>query len=405
MNHRFKKNNSGQIAVGLAFIFMTFLAMFALIFQSSLLTREKMKLQQTVDLGSLAGASVQRVGLDKIHEINESLDRRFRELQVAIKVPPSAKLFFPVGIRKRIELQVFVQSVVPFSKVGATCNQIVRSYDRFIRDKLIEAYKLERKFKASQIMSVVQKANTIGHEYALNVLLNPRNLPIRMQNRLKTTYGSLPSTRSAIDDYQRGQFQEDLNFITSGNFSSDSVPLFVPKNEIRTLKYTLSRSQYINSPSVEDSCLVSTPGFIPVAKQLEVRVAKAEDSPPSHFLALALYNPPTSPVEGVFGLKLKRPIEKTNLEDWRGDNISLLPTRESLDPRRSLMTAMAGAKPFGGRYPEAAKGLFGEGASGKKFQGVRLFGLADKNELEGFYPIFPINAFFGPELSWEEFLH
>ena len=43
----------GQIAVGLAFAFTTVLAIFTFVFQSSLLTREKIKLQGTSDFAAL----------------------------------------------------------------------------------------------------------------------------------------------------------------------------------------------------------------------------------------------------------------------------------------------------------------------------------------------------------------
>ena len=75
------KRNSGQLAIGLAFSFATVLAMFLLVFQSSILTREKMKLQQTTDLAALVAGEVQRRNLNRIQELNEEIKKAYKTIK------------------------------------------------------------------------------------------------------------------------------------------------------------------------------------------------------------------------------------------------------------------------------------------------------------------------------------
>ena len=71
------KFNEGQLAVGLAFGFVCILAMFGLVFNASLNTRDKMKLQTTTDYATMIASNTQKLNLNEIRQQNKNI-RSFR---------------------------------------------------------------------------------------------------------------------------------------------------------------------------------------------------------------------------------------------------------------------------------------------------------------------------------------
>ena len=393
--------NRGQIAVGLAFVFMTFIALFALVFQSSLLTRERMKLQQTTDMATMVGANVQRNALNQIREINRDIEKAYRTTRDALRVLPCIELWSTSG---GVTTLMSARANFVSGKASPTCQLACKNYDKAIRSKIIKGYEAYRNAQVGQINNILVEANGVAKDYAERSFFSASKLPFRLRHLLQKKLGKNPSSTSVRSQFTSGAIDDHIQLLSTGDLENGELPLFVPKEEKRRFTYTKSFS--VEQAPHFSTCSFPSPSF-PVVKQTKAKVGRHEDSYHTHFTTLAVYNAPTSAVESKFGLNTKNTTteKREDLRDYGGKKLSLLPGHEEDDRRRLPMMVMSLAKSYGGSFPKAARGFVGRGDVGKEFKGVKLVGLADHKELEDQAPLFPLEQIFEGQLSWKEFLH
>lgn len=404
--------DSGQLSLGLAFGFMAVLAMFSLTLHSSFVTREKMQMQQTTDFAALVAADVQRRNLDRIREINEAIEDAYRtaqELLAATSMSSPCALTYSVafstscsglfaatapyhgrsipkvdpaiataGATANAEAANFANSQPPDPPETFSCDKGCNGYDSFIRNNIISAYGIVRSNYMAQAKEIVEKANERAYNYAAVTFLTPQNLPFGLYRLVQKRFGEGVSTQSLQHAYETGALKELFEI----NDSNKGLPLFIPKQELRTFEY--GRFSYWDQPSVLLAsgcrCMVS---FYPTPRLAvtAVKITKTSDYTTS-FLAGATYYPPPNELLKKLTLYLRDPKSTSAdafLRDLQGNKIHLIQDR-------SAMTTMALAKPYGGTFPRAGN-LFNptdHGDLGTPFKGAKLIGIADRAEVGGF---------------------
>lgn len=401
--------SSGQVAVGLAFTFMAFLAFFALVFQSSLLTREKMKLQQTNDLATLVGAQVQREALNEIIKSNEAIEAAYNKASLALKAPLCATLFAfgagnPTAMSSIAAATTFGVKLSLQDISADTCQQACNQWDTFFRARIIDLYLATRNAHAKRITDILSKANTVAGAQAKKVFFAPENLPLRLRLKFQKHFGN---AQSVVSQESPSAFSEHLEVVSTADLNNGQMPLFASFEQTRMLVFSKSQSKQTSVSPPACSFPVGIPSAMSVKEKI---VRDPRQSFVSHFLSFALYDAPTSPVEGKFNLFLKQVSgEKFGQPIEEGSRpLSLLAAYEdtsSLDSRRIPMMALSLASVFGGAFPTKNRSSLSAGEKGKKFEGVKLIGLADFEQLENQEPLFEKLNVMGQSLSWQEFLH
>lgn len=378
-----KAKQRGQLAVGLAFAFTMVLAMFGMVYNSTLTTREKIKLQQTTDLAAQQGAQVQRDYLNSIRKANEFIEKEYRSLVKDLQIPHCWKdILVPIG-SDHITVTRFVRYRTGINT--ATCLDACYQYDRFKRTQILADYRRKQAQAASAIIQVITEANQIAHESALDVALTPRNLPLRLQRKWGDKLGPNFSLSMAQSEYRREASNPNKDIEFSSNLDA---PLFFPKVETSLVPYVIH--SYTLTPYLTSCSILFPPsaGTTLVNKKI-VREGKYRTS----FLFAAKYNPPLSFVDNSFALSTKNPNVTQGSGDKRfpGKNFPLFRSSDDQEYRPIFpMIAMALAKPFGGSFPKggSAFNLLDPGNIGKEFSGAKIVGIADKDrELEGL-PVF-----------------
>ncbi len=381
----------GQLAVGLAFAFAGILAMFGLVFQSSLNTIDKAKLQTTADYAVLVVADQQARYLNKIRDTNESIqiawDATMLELQ-----PSFAQMSgvadtsgsIPIGVAEGIASAATLGHVKPGS-----CSEMGQGVDKYYRGKIVDTYTLARNQAASYIASIVTDSNQSSFELGLDHFLDPAGLPHGMFMLLKKTLGENFNVNDVRKAYDNGSLANNEEYAYEILDANKDDPLFVPKNEPRLFSYTKWSYQNVScycTPACQVCC--QGPSFGPPGvTAANARVVRATDDT-SYFFAGIRYTPTLSIIQKTFGMGVKNPDSSS--EDF-GKDIGTGTSREKLfrdreKSKRTMMQVMAAAKPFGGSYPEA--GFIGDstglsGQTGESFKSSKLFGIADVGELEG----------------------
>lgn len=412
ISNKIYQSNNGQLAIGLAFIFMAFLALFSMIFQSSLLVREKIKLQQSVDYAALTGAQIQRAALDKIHDINSSILTDYYTTLALLNLPDCAILLAAGTSPYTVTNTAFniTQDPTALTDCSTACN----AFEKYKHNKIIDSYNFIRQKKAEQIMNIIANTNGLTHEHVVNQIIHPNNLPQRLRYQVQQKLGKNPDMNTIKSSLKEGFLHQHLRITSTGDMN---LPLFIPssvnpQNDTAVFQFSKYTLNTVRNTGYTDFCTG------PVFNGIDIKPTKTvigrhpglNESWPSHYAVMAMYNPPNSSVEGKFNLKVKNPNNDENTVTSDHNSINLMPNFESQSPRRWPMLVASLAKPFGGKFPKAALQSMPHGNAGKKFEGSKLIGFADyQNELEGHTPIIPlleeISDKFGIEMNWSDILH
>lgn len=383
------QSNKGQLVVGLAFCFMCFLAFLSLIYQSSLLVREKMKLQQTTDYAALTGASVQRALIEKVIDANKDIDRAFVKLTVALKASPCAGLIGS-GFGSLATLTTLAQVASP-GLSQPTCPSACRAIDNAAHDIALAAYETTRSRIASYIAEILAQGNAIAADYAQEQFFVRRNLPVRLNAYTIEKYGRNVSRDRLRGVYQSDRMQNSLYLYHSGNSSGNS-PLFVAEEGTRSV--TLMQQNAAVGPTALDGtpiCYLPVPPT-PKIQTVKGKIGKDPQTYPTHFVMASVYDPPSSSVEGAFNLSVRNPYseDREALSTDGGQSVALLPDKETRSPRRWPLMTMSLAKSFGGEMPRVG-GNLSNGNAGDYPTGVKLVGFSDPLAMEGQSPRFFLN--------------
>ncbi len=390
------KKDQGQIAIGLAFAFTAILALFGLVFNSSVITREKMKLQQTTDFAALVAADVQRRNLNKIRELNQEIEAAYLTTVPSL-IPSYCSLFGLVSPTDKITTTAAAATIT--GSTPATCDQACDAIDNFTRDQYIKIYETFRTLKASEIFKIVMEANDRAFDRALDTFLTPQNLPFGLKRVLENRYGSSLTSSALKSEYNNGKLKESLEISDSNR----DIPLFIPAHELRAFIYP----DYFYADGVCAAVVVpyaccylpspSKPGFT----MTNAKIVKDGDFTTS-FLIQATYTPPATEVDKRFALHVQNPKARNAssrvLEDISGKKLPLFRTQ-------TLTGTVAYAKPYGGTFPKVGVtldpsslnvfdllnptnilGLIAPGPVGDEFTGAKLIGLADTQEVGGIPP-------------------
>jgi hypothetical protein len=392
----------GQLAVGLAAAFATLIAFLGLILRSGVVARDKMKLQATSDVAALAAADFQRRALNKIRELNEQIEFEYNTIQNLLLTARAAPCVTDILWFTSEYLSVEARTA-PFKfetekgLIGppnphAKCQGGCGGYDAHMRNLLIDIYRVRHAILSLQILALVTKANEVANDAALEVFLNPVNLPHTLRREANRRFGTALGAQSLVDAYKRGQLPE-IELIENNALLGENGPfLFKPKIEPRAFKFPKNRYVWLPPVSAASSGRCQFMG--PSGMSLAVTTAKiTKDSDyETAFATGAIYTPPDPEETRPFGLNLRDSAAGTagygeKLRDAGGRLMSLFRKKgPGADPRADFkMAVLSLAKPYGGTFPEA--GSFANeadrGTVGEEFQGARLAGLADKKAIGG----------------------
>ncbi|HMQ11682.1 MAG TPA: hypothetical protein PKC21_09155 [Oligoflexia bacterium] len=390
---------------------MAFLALFSMVFQSSMLVREKIKLQQSVDYAALTGAQIQRAALDKIHALNEDILEKFYATQSAL-IPSS---FIAFSGSNPVSTSAIVFSITNDPGANTGCGGAAQALDKFVRKKIVRAYETYRGQRVDQIMDIIENTNGLSHEHVVSQIIHTPNLPQRLRHQVIKAMGQDPNIDSLQASYQNGLIHDHLRVTSTGDME---LPLFIPSslnpaNDMTAFTYPTYSSQAITAAYVQ-VCSFPFPSGIDVSptKTIVGRHPASDKSWPSHFAVMAMYDPPSSTVEGKFNLKVKNPnaADEGNVSLAGGEDIDLMPRFDSQSPRRWPMLVASLAKPFGGKFPKAPLQALPHGNPGETFDGAKLIGFADyQRQLEGHTPIIPllqeISDKYGITVEWDDIWH
>jgi hypothetical protein len=380
---------SGQLAVGIAFAFAGILAMFGLVFQSSLNTVDKAKLQTTADYAVLQAANNQVANLNEIKKINEAIQIAWDATQLELQ-PSYAQINAVAGTSLTVTWgnAILNAGTATLGHVTTgTCESLGEDVDKWYRKKIIEQYTTGRNQAASAIATIVTDSNELSYDIALNHFLDPEGLPHGMFMQLKKTLGETFNVNDVRKAYENGSLANNEEYTYEILDANKDDPLFIPKNEPRLFSYTKYLYQTITDPLTYNVYCVG-PFFGSVKTSIaNARVVRATDDT-AYFFAGIRYIPALSIIQKTFGLGVKNPDSASDdfgkdIDDGI-DKEKLFREREKA--KRTMMQVMAAAKPYGGSYPEAgfvadSSGISGQ--TGDSFKSAKLFGIADTEEIEG----------------------
>lgn len=417
------RRERGQLAVGLALSFTAICAIFGLIMNSAMITREKMKLQQTTDFATIVAANVQRENLHHIQKRNEEIEALYlaayqvvalnwADIDIILPTPQIPREVFIAAVETKTQGQV----------VPTSCAQGGIDYDHWVRENIyVPQYKALRDLLANDITNVVYKANETAHEHVLRAFLIDQNLPHGLRRILAQTIGKNP-TRGAIRSAWDSGLLSDYLEISD----TSEMPLFFPASEGRQFnppKYAYRDELCGNcqTASCWPCCLPSgmnSLGGLPDSLDSEAKVYRLEGYR-SNYLVRATYSPPNTFIDRTFSHHLKKPKARSGpnsqIKSFDNRPLRLFDINETDDSdSKKALEAWAQAKPYGGEFPTAGFPYWplgipiDAGSVGSNFDGAKLVGIADyKREQEGFQ-LWGENGFplpTGEFVLMEDFLH
>lgn len=378
------QKNSGQLAVGLALGFCCILAMFGLVFQSSLYTVDKTKLQTTSDYAVLIAANNEADNLNKIREYNRGINDAWILANAALQFPFCSTNLLAVPSNTIASVLGTVGGLT--QKTYTDCLTACQAYDQYIRDKIMDAYNTSRDLVASNILSIIQDANSVSFDQALNIFLAPESLPHGMFLQLQHDLGPGFKLSAVKSEYEKGTLSNNNEYAYDILAEAKDDPLFIPKNEPREFSYL--KYGYVNVVLVsppQNYCQLDGPAGVKTTPS-SVRVVRATDDT-TYFVSGIRYTPVLSIIQKMLKIGVKDPDRKSAKF---GADVDSGNTKDTLfrnidKGKRTMFEVLSVAKPYGGGYPEA--GFVGDpsgqtGSSGEKFVGSKLFGLADTTETQ-----------------------
>jgi hypothetical protein len=404
-----RKLTRGQLSIGLAVAFAGILAMFGLVFNSALNTREKMKLQTTSDYAALIAADVQRHNLNYIRELNKNIELEWYTLATAIQVPfcdvviaECATNYACIGpkIASFLASNANIPSEIEASTAGSdACDVACDQYDDKWKSYLIQGYRNLHLAYTSAIGGSLKDANGLAFEKVLDTFLSPTNLPHGLYMEMQKKLGQGFTLAGVRNQYESGGLTNDPNYAYDILQANSEDYLFVPFQETRITPHINYSYVQWTDQALNQHCTPGVPGGVKV-NVLPLRVTR-DGNYTTHFFTGVTYTPPPSLMDKMINVGVKNPT----VGEHFGEEVETVNGKEKLFKRRALgVYARSAAKPYGGTFPTAGTvgsspdlggmlsgdfdsilGAFtdpGFGTSGDEFKGSRLFGIADKAEIE-----------------------
>ncbi|MFH1017572.1 MAG: Tad domain-containing protein [Pseudomonadota bacterium] len=384
------RRERGQLTLGMAAGFAMALAILGLVLRSGMITREKMKLQQTSDLAALVAADTQRNWLNRLREINQEIDKLYREFNTAILANPTPCLTIAAAIAGGwdcIRLPKVADMLSSVDIPGAASNALppmcqtsCPHFDNFYRATLVTAYGIKQAMLMGLAVKVIEQANQVANDDALATFLAPPNLPFGLQKILDRKYNGNVTTAAVRQDYDSGRLSDTYAVIDANK----DLPLFQAKLEGRSFKWPTALYASFFTPPPATTCFCAPVGTgYPGLAMVAGKITKTGDYQTSFFTGVQ-YTPRKEDIE-KFGLfykqaDSKRPYFGEESQDSSGAKLPLFTQRRS-------MAALSLAKPYGGKFPRAAANPFSftdAGDPGTDFEGAKLIGLADKAQMGGY---------------------
>ena len=362
----------GQLAIGIAFAFTAFLAMFGLVFNSSWVVREKMQLQQATDYAALRGSYVQKVNLEHIRELNQKIQDLYTATEIALKVPYCWQIIAAAG--GSCQGTPALSNAIT-GKASTTCTDACSNYESFVRNQILNTYSNLHKNLVAQILTSLTQANDIAFEESKAYFFSKKNTPYGLRNLLRKKLGDSFSAVSARTLYNNGSLDETIALYNGQGFDlqPDRFLLFDPKAEQKLLTY-MNYTYAPGTPGPYCACIPAPVGGWPLATLTTRKIARSGDEHTT-FLLGAEYKRPMTDVERTFKLGVFA------LDDKKAATASTGEEARLFAERTYPMMAWSMAKPFGGKYPKAGQmATFDPGEVGEDFKGIKLIGIADRAE-------------------------
>ncbi len=370
-----QQKQHGQVVTFFALSFSFFLVLLMMLINTGILTRDRIKLQNSADLAALVGANVQRINLNEVGKINDSIETAYIATQAALSNP-------------------FTSS--PCTYNGATCNStagacnlVCRSQDNIARALIIEGYLAHHSYAASQIGAIVSGANAIAYDLAKRTALAGPNLPVDIRRAIRKRYGgNFPSATDMVRQYDRSGLQFDYS--GTGDVSPLNAIYTVAANDSQPLfEADVDQGVLIGYIGIYNPCasgplvvLDASPCFIgnwapilpiPVPKTIEDKGSIT----PAFMVSLA-YSP-------QFNFNLfKAPIRR--LASSRGPFKAGEVVVNTTGKEAQLFDLLLGTQPFGSSLFNrqfmtawSASRAYGGSPSRGSYEGAKLIGLASKS--------------------------
>jgi hypothetical protein len=404
------RRNRGQLAIGLAFAFTAILAMFGLVFNSAMMTREKLKLQQTTDFAALRAANVQRYNLNAIRDYNQAIEILYDIYIARSQLQWCMIELLPAASNQ--EQTVIAASDSITHKTSTNCESACLNYESWKRDQLISEYNTLRGIIVVEIQAILDGANSVAHDKVVETFMTGKNLPHGLMRMLVDILGANFTTAAARAVYDSGQL---ANIFSISDMKD--APLFNGIPEIRLFPAVTWHYPTIITGTGVNLCGPPAPGLPDLTKTSFAKIIQGGNYTTS-FLASASYTPRNTVVDEKFAIYLKEPSPDRRelspyLTDEHGQKANLFHINDKTNGfLKYPMVTMALAKPYGGTFPRMAPGITLPPPFpfnfltylGDEFTGAKLIGLADRDQLKGF-KILPDVAFGADTLYQEDFLH
>lgn len=418
MNALYRNNPSfqqrrGQVATFFALSFVMVMVFLLIVLNTGLMTRDKIKIQNTADLAALVGANVQRFNLNRIDEINDKIETTYLFFEGLLANPYTASYCAitqatcgqanggaaPAQIQSTIDKYKALTALNgvlgplgipvvdnPEPPAFSACQAFCGAKDSTYAHLTLLAYLTIQMNYQSQIMGIVQKANSKAYDYAKLTALAAPNVPVDVKRQLLQHFGSrFPTPQQMVKDYNGGGLRfdygsdgqmESLNEIYRIS-ANDSQPLYIPKiSTIPLVSYRGTYSPCVTGGLTFDAAMPCFNGTfqLPMIVPVPYKIIDTGDVTPS-FLTAVSYSPQFL-FNKIAARKLpdaQDPFKPGRIFNDSGTNqnvnlFDMLLGKVPFAPsdNRQFMSAWAAARPYGGS-PENGG-----------YDGAKLIGLASR---------------------------
>lgn len=397
---RSPRRPAGQVIITLLGAYIFFLVLAAIVLNSALLTQEKIKLQNTADIGAFAAAEVQRLKLNRIRQANRVIEALWRQTQMKLLLPgpcymPWANCLTTVDCHICPMLDALQNGLIMQDYLGQWLQY---------RDLLLGPRDQRQGNGSRELQGDILNANLQAGIAALENSLLEKNLPPQLAEQLRKTFGGhYPPLETLLRLYTDPQEQGpdlglgDLN----GDRRSDTLKeVYQPIEAFSHLPFSKWQVEirptqgwlYYYQPTWA-ACGAAAPNAKPVIQCSRATIpipvwalARIIPNWPLGGIPTRFYTDPEFKPLYVHGL-LYHPLLSFDLFIPKGEVASragswlpprnpfavwVSPSERQSIPRRS-MVAIAAAMPTGGRPPGPKTGDVGE-----EYTGSRLVGLNDQ---------------------------
>ena len=206
LQHKYRNLERGQVVTFFALSFTFFLVLLTMIINAGILTRDRIKLQNSADLGALVGAAVQRENLDLLGELNQRIEDAYDFLKTNLNNPAYAA---PCLVAQ-----------ITCGQVGGLCQAQCNLLQTALSEAMISAY-LDYHAELTNIMiDIVYQTNGTAFEMAKRTALAAQNLPVDIRRQVRKHHGGqYPDAKTMAERYDSG----DFNYNYAGGQDSDPL--------------------------------------------------------------------------------------------------------------------------------------------------------------------------------------